>query len=93
MQGMRLLIIEDGKPTNHGIIAEQISADKYLCTFAKNPSFSRVCDIEEIQGWHLFMSDSLLNMFILSLQPKPATPAKPSKKKSKKKVAKKRGRT
>ena len=68
MQGMRFLSVGEDGPTNHGIIVERITAEKYLCEFAKNPTSCRVCDITQIQTWHLFYNDKQMNAFILSLQ-------------------------
>ena len=90
MQGMRFLLLgKDGKPINHGIIAQRITAEKYLCTFTRTPPVSRVCDIEEIQGWNLFPTDDALNAFIIDIQKKEAAPPTDHKKKAKKKVVKK----
>ena len=69
MQGMRFLILnEEGKPINHGIIAQRITPEKYLCSFTRNPPVARVCDLTEIQGWNLFPTDDAMNAFIESIQ-------------------------
>lgn len=88
MQGMKFLILnKDGKPINHGIIATQITPEKYLCSFTRNPPVSRVCDLSEIQSWNLFPTDDALNAFIAMIVKRDTPP--PKKKKRKKKAAKK----
>ena len=96
MQGMRFLIVTEKGPVNHGIIAQQITPEKYLCNFAKQPASSRVCDIEEVQQWNLFPTDNSMNAFISAIQQQNAAPTETPpkipgapKKKAKKKVAKK----
>ena len=90
MQGMRFLTVGEQGPTNHGIIAGRITAEKYLCNFAKNPTSCRVCDITEIQQWHLFHTDDEMNAFILALRKEqpPVVKPEPVKKKAKKKAKK-----
>ena len=61
-----LLLSKDGKPLNHGIIVREITPEKFLCQFARNPPVARVCDISEIQNWNLFPTDEALNAFISS---------------------------
>ena len=103
MQGMRFLILDqNGTPFNHGIIAKEITPEKYLCHFSRVPASARVCDITEIQGWNLFPTDEAMNVFIAALKKGdpsklPASPETPSgkpippvKKKTKKKVGKKK---
>ena len=95
MQGMRFLIVGENGPMNHGIIVSSITAEKYLCSFARVPQSSRVCDLEEIQQWNLFPTDDAMNTFISELgkeqkpvaDPTPTTAA--DKKKAKKKVQRK----
>lgn len=89
MQGMRFLLLnEDGKPINHGLIAQKITPEKYLCSFTRNPPVSRVCDLTEIQGWNLFPTDDALNIFIESIAKDPDKAPPAGKKKRKKKAAK-----
>ena len=64
MQGFHFLILSDKKLINHGVIVQRITAKKYLCEFARNPTVCRVCSITEIQGWNLFPSENLMNAFI-----------------------------
>ena len=101
MQGMRFLIVGEEGPINHGVIAQQITPEKYLCTFARIPQASRVVSLEEIQQWSLFPNENMMNAFIVELQkdkqiplaPRGQTPPKKAeitKKASKKKVAKKK---
>ena len=87
MQGWNFLIVGKKGPINHGVIAERITAEKYLCEFARYPKSWRICSLEEMQGWTLFPNDGLMNAFILTLTKK--IPPPPTKKKKKKKVAKK----
>jgi len=92
MQGMKFLLVNEQGPINHGIIQQQITPEKYLCTFVRDPQVSRVVDIEEIQQWNLFPTDETMNAFIVELQknnpvPTTATPPEPPKKK---KVTKKK---
>ena len=97
MQGMRFLMLnEQGQPINHGIIAQTITAERYLCRFSANPPMSRVVRLDEIETWQLFPTDDELNKFIKAIvaQKPPVEPAappapKPSKKVSKKKASKK----
>jgi len=81
MQGMLFLVVnQEGRPVNHGVIAEKITAEKYLCHFAANPPSARVCDIAEIQQWNLFPTDETLNTFIKALsknEPPPPPPLPP----------------
>lgn len=49
MQGMRFLLVNETGPYGHGIITQEISSEKYLCTFLRHPQVSRVVDITEIQ--------------------------------------------
>ena len=74
MQGMRFLLVNEAGPINHGVIVKEITPEKYLCTFARVPQSSRVCDITEIQGWNLFPNDDQMNAFIASLQKQKAPP-------------------
>ena len=67
MNGMRFLIVGQDGPLNHGVIAQTITAEKYLCRFARIPTSCRVCGIEEIQGWNLFPTDEEMNAFIANL--------------------------
>ena len=100
MQGMRFLIMSENGPVNHGVIAQQITPEKYLCNFAKQPSSARVCDITEIQQWNLFPSDESMNKFISAIQkqqaapvpaePEPKLPPGAPEKKAKKKTSKPR---
>ena len=88
MQGYKFVVLSrDGRPTDHGIILQQITPERYLCQFAKAPSKCRVCRIEQIEGWNLFPDDDLMNAFIAATV-KPAPP--PPKKKPRKKAAKKK---
>jgi len=106
MEGLRFLLLsQKGLPINHGMIAKQITPEKYLCQFSKVPAVARVCDITEIQGWNLFPTDEALNEFIAAIRKgkvktpiaaipsaKPPTNNKKTKKKKKKKTNKKRGK-
>ena len=103
MQGTRFLIVdENGQATNHGIILQQITPERYLCRFVKRPAVQRIIRLDEIETWNLFQNDEELNAFITQLTVElnaaraaqipppaepPSTPAK-KKKKSKKKAGK-----
>ena len=92
MEGMKFLILnQEGKPANHGTIAQRITPEKYLCQFDRTPTSCRVCRIEEIEGWNLFPTDKEMNAFIKALEPKkpPAPPADPPKTNGSKPNAKK----
>lgn len=68
MQGMRFLLIgDDGKPINHGVIVQQIGPEKYLCQFARVPTVCRLVHTDEIMGWNLFPNDDAMNDFILAI--------------------------
>ena len=97
MEGMRFLLLnEKGEPVNHGIITKTITAERYLCHFARDPVMSRVARLEEIETWQLFASDDDLNKFISSIAKANKPPAaaskppapKPAKKAKKKKASK-----
>lgn len=83
MQGMRFLLLgEDGRPINHGIIAQKVTEERYLCTFFRNPQVSRLCHVDEISTWNLFPTDDMMNQFIATLTannppPTPEPPAEP----------------
>ena len=81
MQGFRFLVLGEKGPTAHGIITQQITPEKYLCTFLMNPQVSRVCSIDEIQQWNLFPNEDAMNAFAVHLrrqtQPPPAPQAEP----------------
>ena len=95
MQGMKFLIIDaQGKPFNHGTIIRELTPTKYVCQFTRIPSSVRTVDIAEVETWHLFPNDDLLNEFIVALKPKPGKVTEVKKKaaKKKKKVAKKKAK-
>lgn len=72
MQGMRFLLLgEDGRPINHGIITQKVTEDRYLCTFFRNPQVSRLCHVDEIGQWNLFPNDEVMNQFIAALNTNP----------------------
>lgn len=74
MEGMNFLLVnEQGKPISHGIIAQRINENRYLCTFLRAPQVSRAVSVEEIGSWNLFANQDAMNAFIAKL-PK-ATPA------------------
>ena len=77
MEGMKFLIVGPEGPINHGSIVQRITAEKYLCQFARTPVSCRVCDLEEIQNWNLFPNDQLMNEFILEIGKQKAPPAPP----------------
>ena len=69
MQGMRFLLLgEKGAPINHGTILQKVTDDRYLCFFARVPSVSRLCHVEEISGWNLFPDEDALNTFLRAFQ-------------------------
>jgi hypothetical protein len=79
MQGMRFLLLgDDGRPMNHGIVAQKVTEERYLCTFMRNPQVSRLCHVDEISTWNLFPNDDQLNSFIaiIARQNPPAEPPK-----------------
>ncbi len=91
MQGMRFLMLDkNGLPFNHGIIAKEITPTKYLCQFTRVPASARVCDIAEIETWHIFPTDEAMNTFIAALS-KDKPPADPPKKKKGRKKSSKTG--
>jgi hypothetical protein len=95
MQGMRFLILFENGPVNNGIITQQITPEKYLCTFFRKPQSSRVVDIAEIQQWNLFPNDDGLNAFLkeVNTQQEPsAPPAPPAPKPQAKKKADKKSK-
>lgn len=81
MQGMRFLLVNETGPYGHGIITQEISSEKYLCTFLRHPQVSRVVDVTEIQQWNLFPNDAAMNTFIgvlnKEMNPSPPTDAPP----------------
>jgi hypothetical protein len=77
MQGMLFLIVGEKGPINHGIIAQQITPEKYLCQFARQPTSSRVVSLEEIQKWNLFPNEDQMNAFLLTVQAETGVPTKP----------------
>lgn len=78
MQGMRFLLLdENGRPFNHGVIVNKVTDERYLCTFARNPQVSRLCHVDEIGAWNLFPTDDAMNSFILSIQAQTGEPEKP----------------
>ncbi len=82
MEGMHFLLVnEQGKPMGHGVIAQRINQDRYLCTFARQPQVSRVVGVDEIATWNLFPNQDAMNAFIAALpKAKPAPGAPPPKK-------------
>lgn len=68
MQGMRFLILGEAGPVNHGVIVQRVTEEKYLCTFARKPSSSRLVATDEIMNWNLFPNDETMNDFIIELQ-------------------------
>lgn len=90
MEGMHFLLVnEQGKPMGHGVIAQRINQDRYLCTFLRNPQVSRVVGIDEIGTWNLFPNQDAMNAFIAQLpKAKPAPdPKKPASKSQQKRVS------
>lgn len=88
MQGYRFLLVDDNnKPANHGVIVEQITPERYLCAFARLPSVCRIITLEQLMLYFLFPDDEQLNAFILSLTPPAPKPESVKKKKKKKKVS------
>ena len=81
------MLNEQGEPVNHGIIAKTITAERYLCRFARDPVLSRVVRLDEIETWQLFPTDDELNKFISAIAKDAVVPPadpKPAKKKKKK---------
>lgn len=89
MKGMHFLLLgENGRPINHGIIVNQVSQERFLCSFAKQPRLSRLCHVDEIGTWNLFPNADEMNAFITAIAaatPPPAKEKTPVKKKAKKK--------
>ena len=78
MQGMKFLLLnENRKPINHGVILQKVTDEHYLCAFARTPQVTRLCHVTEITGWNLFPNDEAMNNFILSLQAETGEPQKP----------------
>lgn len=80
MQGFKFLVLDQqGAAVNHGIIAQTITPEKYLCQFARKPTSCRVVRIEEIETWNLFPDDDSMNNFVSALnaniEPPPQTKA------------------
>lgn len=100
MQGMRFLLLgDDGRPVNHGIITQRVTEERYMCTFVRNPQVSRLCHVDEIATWNLFPNDEQMNAFISEIvklnapPPQPEPPAEPpggQKVPAKKKASKKK---
>lgn len=79
MQGMRFVLLgEKGVPINHGQILQKVTEDRYLCQFARKPTVCRLCHVDEISGWNLFISDDNVNEFIASLKGRADAPSKPA---------------
>lgn len=85
MQGMRFVLLgEKGIPLNHGQILQKVTEDRYLCQFARKPTVCRLCHVDEISTWNLFINDDNVNEFIASLKSRvdmplqPAAPAAPA---------------
>lgn len=75
MQGMRFLLLgEKNTPINHGTILQKVTDDRYLCHFARIPSVSRLCHVEEISHWNLFPDEGALNTFLQSVRPQVGEP-------------------
>jgi hypothetical protein len=81
MQGFHFLLINQDGPVAYGIITQQITPEKYLCTFLQIPQVSRVVDITEIQEWNLFPNSEALQAFLTNLR-KQKQPTPPVKEKS-----------
>ncbi len=101
MQGMRFLILnEQGKSVNYGIITNIPAPGKFLCKFMLAPVVSRVVDVKELETYNLFDTQAEMDAFAKQLQedqktdgktpPKPRdTSQPPPKPVKKKKVVKK----
>ena len=69
MQGMLFVILnEKGEAVNHGIIAQAITPEKYLCQFRIPSPVSRIIPIEELQGYSLFNNEQQMNQFLAAVQ-------------------------
>ncbi len=86
MQGMRFLLLgDDGRPVNHGVITQRVTEERYMCTFVRNPQVSRLCHVDEISSWNLFPNDEQMNAFITEIMklnppeppPQPEPPVEP----------------
>ena len=90
MNGMRFLQLDrEGKPSNHGIVVQQLTTERYMCQFARLPSSCLIRSLDEMLSWHFFATEDELNKFIVhvSAAKQPPAPAKkPRKKRSKKSV-------
>ena len=82
MQGMRFLVLDkNGIPINHGIIAQAITPERYLCRFAATPVVSRVVRLEELETYNLFPDDKEMNAFIDAIKKADPPPAESEPKK------------
>jgi len=69
VEGLHFLITNsDDMPINQGIILEKLTPERYLCYFARTPSYSRVCELDQIEEWRLFPTEEALNEFIATLK-------------------------
>jgi hypothetical protein len=68
MQGFRFIILgQDGAVVNNGIILSRVTDDRYLCTFVRKPSTTRLVHVEEISQWNLFPNEDAVKEFIDAL--------------------------
>lgn len=64
MLGMIFLILDDNRQIlAHGVVTQKLTDSKYLCTFMREPQSSRICDIEQMQNWHLFPNLKAMSAF------------------------------
>ena len=93
MQGMLFVMLnKDGQAVNHGLIAQAITPEKYLCQFAIPTPSSRVVTIEELQSYTLFNDVNQQKAFMDVIQKNKLLHQASKPPASKKKVTKKKVR-
>jgi len=61
-----IVVINNAIQNTTQIVQEIEKGKRYLVQFMNNPSFHRVCTIEEIQGWLLFPDVKASNAWVQS---------------------------
>lgn len=79
MLGMMGIIVKNNQIQNTIQILQEIKpGEKFLCRFLNTPSFSRVCQVEEIQQWLLFQDQDEANNWVASSQQPPPEATAPT---------------
>ena len=65
MLGMLGIIVQNNEIKNTTQILQVVTpGERYLVRFLNPPAFSRVCGVEEIQGWLLFTTQEEANAWV-----------------------------